>query len=243
MKTVAIIQAHMGSTRLPGKVLMDIVGETMLARVVKRTWQSTLLNEVVVATTVKSTDDKIVAECQYLGVPFFRGDEEDVLDRYYQAALAYQAEAVVRITSDCPLIDPTVVDKVVCAFFKRRPDYSSNCIVRAYPRGLDTEIMSMDSLALACQKANEPYQRVHVTPYIHQNPSLFRLLPITGEADYSHYRWTVDTEEDLAFVRAVYVRLHNRDVFTWQDVLELLVREPWLAEINRDVQQKSVEEL
>ena len=147
MRIVAIIQARMGSTRLPGKVLRDIGGASMLARVVSRARQSKLLDEVLVATTTEPLDEPIVSACQKLGIPVFRGNQEDVLDRYYRAAGAYQAEAVVRITSDCPLIDPEIVDRIVGSFLAERPDYASNTLIRSYPRGLDAEVMSMAALA------------------------------------------------------------------------------------------------
>jgi spore coat polysaccharide biosynthesis protein SpsF len=232
----------MGSTRLPGKVLQDIGGATMLARVVRRAQRATSLSQVVVAATTSPADEAIVAECAHLGVPMFRGDEQDVLDRYYRAAQAYQAQVVVRITSDCPLIDPGVVDKVVAAFLDARPDYASNCLERTYPRGLDTEVMTLAALERAWLQAGEPYQRAHVTPYLHQNPGLFKLLSVTDDRDHSHYRWTVDTPEDLAFVREVYARLGNADSIAWADVLALLEREPALTELNRAIQQKALHE-
>ena len=242
MKVVAVIQARMGSTRLPGKVLKDIGGETMLERVVRRTQRASLLDQIVVATTVEPSDDVIVAECERLGVPIFRGDEQDVLDRYYQAAGAYEAEVVVRITSDCPLIDPKITNRVVRAFLDETPDCASNTLVRTYPRGLDTAVVTTAALARAWREATEPYQRAHVMPYIYQNPDLFRLLSVSGEVDYSHYRWTVDTQEDLDFVRAVYARLGNDDTFGWCDVLEILAQEPELTDLNRHIRQKALEE-
>jgi spore coat polysaccharide biosynthesis protein SpsF len=242
MNIVAIIQARMGSTRLPGKVLKDIGGETMLARVVKRTQRATSLSQVVVATTTSLADAAIVTECVRLKVPVFRGDEEDVLDRYYQAGQAHKADAVVRITSDCPLIDPGVVDQVVQAFLDARPDYASNTLERTYPRGVDTEVVTMTALHRAWREAREPYQRVHVTPYFYQNPQLFRLLSVKADADYSRYRWTVDTSEDLAFVQTVYTRLGNDDAISWRAVLTLLESEPVLAELNRYIQQKELSE-
>ena len=241
-RIIAILQARMGSTRLPGKVLKDIGGKTMLARVVRRAQRATLLDRIVVATTVEPSDDVIVAECQRLGVSIFRGDEQDVLDRYYRAAKAYEAEAVVRITSDCPLIDPEVIDSVVCAFLDKKPDCASNALVRTYPRGLGTSVMTMAALTRTWHEAREPYQRTHVTVYIHQNPGLFRLLAVMGETDYSSYRWTVDTPEDLAFVRAVYAHLGNDDTFSWRDVLEILAQEPELMELNRHIRQKALTE-
>ena len=240
MKIIAIIQARMGSTRLPGKVLQDIGGETMLARVARRTQRASLLDGVLVATTTQTADDAIAAECGRLRLPVYRGSEDDVLDRYYQAAQAAQADAVARITSDCPFIDPAVIDKVVSAFLRERPDYASNFIKRTYPRGLDTEIMRFAALEQAWREAAETYQRAHVTPYIHQQPDKFRLLSVENETDASRYRWTVDTADDLAFARAVYRRLGNDDSFGWLDALALLRREPELAELNRHIQQKSL---
>ncbi len=242
MNLVAIIQARMGSTRLPGKALRDICGRTMLARVVRRTMRSRLVDEVTVATTTKPEDIAIIDECRSLGVRYFRGSEQDVLDRYYGAAREFCADAIVRITSDCPLIDPEIIDQVVQAFLDKKTDYASNILVSTYPRGLDVEVFSMDALEKAYAKASVDYQHVHVTPYLYQNPGLFRLLSVTGDEDYSHYRWTVDTQEDLNLVRAIYQRIDRDDEFSWRDVLELLKKEPNLAEINRHIHQKSLEE-
>jgi len=242
MRVVAIIQARMGSTRLPGKVLRDIRGASMLARVVGRARQSKFLDEILVATTTEPLDDPIVSACRMLETTVFRGSQEDVLDRYYRAALAYKAEAVVRITSDCPLIDPEIVDRVVRSFLEKKPDYASNTLIRSYPRGLDAEVMSMASLAKAWEQSHELYERVHVTPYIYQNPVLFRLLPVKGKEDFSDYRWTVDTPEDLTFIVAVYARLGDRKNFGWRDVLGVLSREPDLVRLNKHAQQKALEE-
>lgn len=242
MRVVAIIQARMGSTRLPGKVLKDIGGESMLARVVRRTQKATLLDQVTVATTTEPSDDAIVTECANLGVPTFRGDEQDVLDRYYQAALTHNADVVVRITSDCPFIDPILIDQAIHSFCSEMPDYASNGLARTYPRGTVPEVIKMDALRQAWREAKEPYQRVHVTPYFYQNPDAFRLLPVTGDADCGDYRWSVDTPEDLEFARAVYARLGNNDSFSWLDMLTLLNEQPNLMNINRHIKQKTLEE-
>jgi len=241
-RVVAIIQARMGSTRLPGKVLMDIAGRTMLARVVERTRRATLLDDLLVATTVTPDDDVIVAECAKLGVGTFRGEEEDVLDRYYRAALQAYASAVVRITSDCPLTDPEVTDRVIGAFLESGADLASNSLERSYPLGLDATVVGMDALAQAWREATKPYERAHVTPFISRNPSRFRIRPVKGDADYSSCRWTVDTREDLEFAGTVYAKLGREGQFTWRDVIALLTREPWIAEINRHVRQKGLEE-
>jgi len=240
MKIAAIIQARMNSSRLPGKVLMDLGGETVLARVVQRIRRTSLVDEIVVATTGSTVDQAIVDECQRLGVSVFRGEENDVLDRYYQAARWMGAEGIVRITSDCPLIDPQITDKTIRSFLDRRPDYASNALERTYPRGLDTEVMTRDALACAWREAEMPYQRAHVTPYFYENPNRFNILAVKGSIDYSDHRWTLDTWEDLAFIRAVYDRLNNDDSFTWHDALVVLQREPELMELNRGVMQKAL---
>lgn len=242
MKIVAIIQAHMGSTRLPGKVLLDLAGEPMLVRDMNRLSRAQTLNEVVVATTVNPADDVIVSLCAERGWLYFRGSEEDVLDRYYRAAMDYEADVVVRITSDCPLIEPEVVDRVVREFLERQPevDYASNTFPkRTFPRGLDTEVFRFDVLEQAWRQDNNPAWREHVTPYIRRNPELFRIHGIMNEVDYSHMRWTVDTAEDLAFVRRIYNHF-GHDQFSWQDVLAVLKEHPEWLKINRNVRQKVV---
>jgi spore coat polysaccharide biosynthesis protein SpsF len=241
MRIVAIIQARMGSTRLPGKVLKDLEGETVLSRVVNRVRRAKLIEEALVATTDRPPDDAIVAECRRCSVKVSRGDQDDVLDRYFRAAQLAKAEVVVRITSDCPLIDPEIADQTVAAFLEARPDYASNALQRTYPRGLDTEAISFDALARAWQQARKPYEREHVTPYIYEHPEAFKILTVTGDADFSGHRWTVDTAEDLEFVRAVYARLKTGE-FSWRDVLALIDREPELMELNRSVMQKALHE-
>ena len=154
MKITAVIQARMGSTRLPGKVLMDLGGKTVLARVVDRLRRATLVNEILVATTDSIADDAIIQECRRIEVSSFRGSENDVLDRYYQAALLTTGEGIVRITSDCPLIDPQIADDTIRSFLDLRPDYASNSLDRTYPRGLDTEVMTRDALACAWREAH-----------------------------------------------------------------------------------------
>lgn len=247
-RVVAIIQARMGSTRLPGKVLLDLSGRTMLGWVVRRARLAGLVDEVVVATTTAPGDEPIVDECRQLAVAWFRGSEHDVVERYHRAAEAYRADVVVRITADCPLIDPEVTDRVIRAFLQHRPDYASNTLRRTYPRGLDTEVFTAAALGRACHEATEPYQRTHVTPYIYQHPECFRLLAVTLpplEEDLSGHRWTVDSWADLHFVRAVYGRIcanAGDDVFSWRDVCRLLADEPSLLTLNRHVRQKQLVE-
>jgi spore coat polysaccharide biosynthesis protein SpsF len=240
MKIVAIIQARMGSTRLPGKVLMDLGGETVLARVLGRLQRAIMIEEIVVATTDSAADDAIIRECERLEVSCFRGSEHDVLDRYYQAARMFAAEVVVRITSDCPVIDPDLVDETIRAFQLQRGDYCSNSFRRTYPRGLDTEVFTMNALEQAWHHAYKPYEREHVTPYLYEHPELFRLVSHQGQVDHSQYRWTLDTEEDLELLRAIYARFGNKDDFRWGEIVRRMEREPELAELNSHVIQKTL---
>lgn len=239
---VAIIQARMNSSRLPGKVLQDVAGRTMLARVVRRVRRATRIDRVVVATTCGAKDDAIVDECCRLGVAWFRASATDVLSRYYYAARAFRAKTIVRITSDCPLIDPGLIDQVVGEFQAVRPDYASNCLQRTWPRGMDTEIMSSAALARAWREADLPYERTHVTPYIYMPPRRFRLHSVRGPEDHSDLRLTVDTPDDLALIRAIHASLNRDDDFTWREAVELLAAEPWLRELNKHSRQKDLVE-
>ena len=243
MKIIAIIQAHMGSTRLPGKVLRDLGGRTMLARVVRRAQRASALSEVTVACSALSQDDVIVEECERLGIRSFRGSDDDVLDRYHGAASAFAPDAIVRITSDCPLIEPEIVDTVMNAFLCSGADYASNTIDRSYPRGLDTEVFKKSCLDRAWKEAREQHQRVHVTPYLYEMPQVFKNIQVRGETDLSDMRWTVDTKEDYEFVSAIYSHFGNRDDFNWRDVLALLEAQPQLNTINRHIRQKALREL
>ena len=241
---VAIIQARMGSKRLPGKVLADIAGEPMLARVVERTRRAERLDETVVATTTAESDGRIVSLCQQRGWPCFRGQENDVLDRYYRTAMEWRAGVVIRITSDCPLIDPELIDALLDFYAQHRPDYASISPTN-FPRGLDCEVMSWAALEAAWKLAREAYQRVHVTPYIYEHPERFRIIEFAhapGEERGRQLRWTVDTAEDLEFVRAIYAKLGGEATFGWRNVLALIDREPALRNINTHICQKSLQE-
>lgn len=243
MRIVAIIQARLGSTRLPGKVLKDIAGEPMLARVVNRTMRAKTLDEVVVATTIESRDDEIANLCELNGWIYSRGREFDVLDRYYESAQAQHANVVVRITSDCPLIDPGIIDLTVRKFIEKvSMDYASNTLPpRTFPRGLDVEVMTFSALEHAWGEDTNSISREHVTPYIYSNPDLFEIMGIKNEKDYSHLRWTVDTQDDLAFVRLVYERFEY-DHFSWHEVISLLGKKPELIDINKFVVEKKSHE-
>lgn len=267
MQTIAIIQARMGSARLPGKVLLDIAGQPMLARVVERARRAKSLDGVAVATTIDSADDPVADFCAGRDYPCYRGSLHDVLDRYYQAARLFKADFIVRLTADCPLIDPGVIDEVVRAFFGRAPtsdqpaasassprfaanlqipaqvDFATNRLPppwhRTYPIGLDTEVCTFQALERAWKEAVQPYHREHVMPYLYEQDGRFRIRLIHHDPDYGTLRWTVDTPQDLELVRQVYARFAGRDDFTWQEVLALFEREPQLAQINAAVRHKS----
>jgi spore coat polysaccharide biosynthesis protein SpsF len=242
MRVIAIVQARMGSTRLPGKVLKQLGGRSVLSWVIERVSQFSRIDSLLIATTVEPADDAVAKEAERCSAEVFRGNENDVLDRYYRGACHAGADVIVRITSDCPLIDPEVSDYTIQKFLDERPDYASNALERTYPRGLDTEVLTFSALERAWREASEPYQRAHVTPYLYQNPDKFRLLSVKGEEDFSGYRWTLDTPEDADFLQEVYTRLGGSVDFSWRDVLGLLQREPALAEKNEHIRQKALRE-
>lgn len=238
MKTVAIIQARLGSTRLPGKVLLPLAGQPMLAHVIERTRRAARVDEVLVATTTNPGDEPLVEFCREFGCALFRGDEQDVLDRYLQAARAHAATNVVRITSDCPLIDPAVIDAVLAALAESDADYASNIAPsRTYPRGLDTEAFPFATLERCWREASEPANREHVTAHIYRHPELFRLTCITHDRDESAHRWTVDTAEDYALAERIYAHFgHNR--FGWEEAIAVVEAHPEWRELNAHVLQK-----
>lgn len=233
----AIIQARIGSTRLPGKVLKQLCGKSILAHDIARIKQAQGVENIIIATTTEPADAAIMAEAEALGVSSFRGPEQDVLTRYYEAARAFNAKTIIRITSDCPLYDGQLLDAMLADFFNC--DYLSNCQTRTYPRGLDTEIMTFAALERAFHEAQAPEEREHVTPYIYRHPELFRLRSFESPRDLSSHRWTLDTPEDWKFIEAVYTRLYpHTPLFTTDDVLSLLAREPQLSAINAHIEQK-----
>ncbi len=243
MNIVAIVQARMNSTRLSGKILLNIKGKPMLWHVVNRLKHSKLINEIVVATTNDKKDDETAIFCEDNKICFYRGKQEDVLDRYYQAARIHNADIVVRITSDCPLIDPVITDKVVSSYLGNREivDYVSNTIKRTYPRGMDTEVMSFQALEKCWQEAKEKHQREHVTPYIYEHPEIFNLSNLENKRNLSDLRLTVDEEKDLELVRKIYIKLYKENnVFFIEDIIKLFENNPDLEEINRDIQQKAL---
>ncbi len=239
MSVVAIIQARMGSSRLPGKVLRDLCGATMLARGIERIRRARTLDNIVVATTTGQEDDAIVAECRRLSVDVHRGSANDVLARYHGAARAASADAIVRITSDCPLIDPRVVDSVV-GMLEGAIDYASNTHdIRSFPRGLDCEVFHRDTLERMARMARSAAAREHVTVFVREHPELFRTAQLVADRDDSDLRWTVDTDADFALVETLYERyaLATHDM-PYEELVRRVRSEPALAAMNSHVQQK-----
>jgi spore coat polysaccharide biosynthesis protein SpsF len=231
----------MTSTRLPGKVMARVRGVTLLERLLNRlSWVRTP-HRTIVATTANRTDDVIVAEAARLGVTAYRGSEDDVLSRFAEAAREHGGEVIVRVTSDCPLMDPAIADEVVRAFFTApKVDYASNTVGRrTFPRGLDVEVFSRQALDTADRDAHDPTDREHVTPFIYRNPDRFSLRSVAQAEDHSAHRWTVDTVEDLRLVIAIVEALEpTNPSFGMRDILDLLARNPELMDINRHVRQK-----
>lgn len=231
---VCIIQARMGSTRLPRKVLKPILEKPMLQHQIERIKHSQLVNKIVIATTIKPEDDPIFELAQKIGVVCFRGSELDVLDRYYQAAKETHADVVIRITGDCPLSDPVVIDETIEYFLKNSADLDYTSKPANYPEGLDMEIFSFKTLEQAWKEATKPSEREHVTPYIYNHPELFRIRSWkNGEGDFSKMHWSVDTQEDFVFVTKIFEALYPiNHFFTKNDVLEFLVKNPDLLSVN-----------
>jgi spore coat polysaccharide biosynthesis protein SpsF len=267
-KIVALIQARMKASRLPGKVLLDIGGKPMLARVVDRTRRSRFVDQVVVATSTEEADDPIKSYCSEQGFDCYRGSLHDVLDRCYQAAKSRSAGVVVRITADCPVIDPLVIDQTLQAFFGMGPqlikesdstkqqftpttesawDFAANRLPppwkRTFPIGLDTEVCTFNALETAWREADQPHQREHVMPFLYENDQRFRVLLVNHDPDYGSLRWTVDTPQDLELLREIFNRFGGRDEFSWLEVLEIFNREPELAGINAGVFHKHYQDV
>jgi spore coat polysaccharide biosynthesis protein SpsF len=245
VKVAAIIQARMGSSRLPGKVLLDLLGHSVLSHVIARVQAARGVDEVVVATTNGRDDDVVASEALRYGARVYRGSADDVLARYRGAALSVQAQAVMRITADCPLLDPELVTAMLTRFRGRAEaggglDYLSNGLVRTYPRGLDAEIFTAAALERCHAQAVRPHEREHVTPYIYGNPALFSIEAYIGTPDRSAHRWTLDTPEDWQLIESIFHNLGNgRTIFPTSSVLSLLEKQPELIGLNARVQQKA----
>ncbi|WP_066051377.1 cytidylyltransferase domain-containing protein [Robertmurraya korlensis] len=242
MKVVAIIQARMGSTRLPGKVLKKVRNKSLLEYQLERVKKATLLHDIVIATTINKRDEEIVNFCKARSIPYYRGSEEDVLTRYYEAARMCNADVIVRLTSDCPLVDPSIIDRNVAEFLSDPSlDYVSNTIERTYPRGMDIEVFSISTLERLRREATSPSEREHVTSFLTRNPNMFQIKQVKQSNDDSQYRLTVDTQEDFFVIKNVIENLYmNSPMFSTEEVVNYLKKMPDIVKINQDIKQKEL---
>ncbi|MBI2010380.1 MAG: glycosyltransferase family protein [Candidatus Chisholmbacteria bacterium] len=240
---VAIIQARMGSTRFPGKVLKLILGKPMLERMLERVQRAKLIDQVVVATTTNIQDDSITRLTDSLNISSFRGSEPNVLNRFYQAAKKFKATVVVRLTADCPVIDPELIDKTIKLFHRGKYDYvSTRTLTENYPRGMDVEVMTFRSLSSANRYASSAFQREHVTPYIYSKPQKFSLKAVPRSHPHfnTSIRLTVDQPADLKLIRLIFKHFYPANShFDYTDIFNLFKRHPRLSHINRHVVQAS----
>lgn len=247
MKVVCLVQARVGSTRLPGKILKEICGKTILHHEIDRLKKCKEIDEIVIATTDKKDDDKIVNEAKKLSVKYFRGSENDVLSRFYYAAKENNADIIVRVTSDCPCIDFEILDKMLIYFkdkYKEKQiDYLSNTINRTYPRGYDIEIFTFSALEKSYINAEKEYEREHVTPYIYDKTNNFLKLSFENKDDYSEYRVTLDTIEDFIVIKNIFENLYYKNpYFKLNDVVQYLNNNLHIVDINKHIEQKKLGE-
>ena len=239
LNIVTVVQARTGSTRLPKKVMMSICGEPLLLRMIERVRSANLAGTVVVATSTNKDDDVIEELCSAHNIDIFRGHPDDLLDRHYKTGLKYKADAIVKIPSDCPLIDPRIIDRIIKYFIDNRDkyDFASNLHPATYPDGNDVEIMKFSVLEDAWKFATKQFEREHTTPYIWENTDKFNIGNVrwsTGLDFSSTHRWTIDYEEDYVFIRSIYEELYpGRKMFSIYDILNLLADKPFLSEINK----------
>lgn len=233
-RTIAIVQARMGSTRLPGKVLADLAGRPLLGHLLERVRRSNV-DEIVVATTTLPADDMLADWVDHSGLAStYRGSADDVLERFYHAAMTYQADLIVRVTADDPLKDAQIINHALALLQDGRVyDYCSNTLVPSYPEGLDIEVFTLAALSAAHLHAQLPSEREHVTPYIWKHPEIFRLYNFSHEKNLSAWRWTVDKPADLEFMRAVFSGMRDNQAMAYRDVISYLEQHPEIQEINQ----------
>ena len=230
---IAILQARVSSTRLPGKVLKPILGKPMLQHQVERILKSKKIDKLVIATSNDSSDEAIYKLCKTIKIDCYRGSLDNVLDRFYWTAKRYNPTSIVRLTGDCPLIDPFFIDELINFYMDENCDYASNCLEPTLPDGLDAEIFTFKALEKAWKEAELPSEREHVTPYINSNPDIFRVRSWKYKIDLSHMRWTVDEKEDFELVKKIYEQLYNTiPDFNTDDILNLLKKYQDLTQIN-----------
>lgn len=231
----------MGSTRLPGKILKTVNGKPLLEYQLERVKQVKNIDQIVIATTIEKQDQPIVDFCESIGVDYYRGSEKDVLSRYYEAGKKFNGDIILRLTSDCPLIDPKTIDVTLQHYLNNTYDYVSNTIVRTFPRGLDTEVFSVDSLHKAYEEATLERDREHVTSYLYTHPEIFKIGYITSPKDYSAHRWTVDTIDDFQLIELILTKMYKPDeTFHFEDVIEVINKHPEWFYLNAHIEQKKI---
>ncbi|MCK9280012.1 MAG: glycosyltransferase family protein [Melioribacteraceae bacterium] len=242
MNKVVIVQARLGSTRLPAKILKDLSGKPVLYHVLERIKKAKLVDDIVVATTDLDNDEPLVEYLRENKIYYYRGSSDDVLSRYYEAAFQYKADIIIRITSDCPLIDPEVIDSIIKIYLENNKyDYVSNTIMRTFPRGLDVELLTFAALKKSFYGAEQKSEREHVTPYIYNNREIFNVFNFASKTDLSYLRWTLDTPEDYQLIKVIYDSLYKEgEIFTTEEVLTLFHNLPELIEINKHIEQKKL---
>ena len=237
----AIIQARMGSSRLPGKIMLDLAGRPVLWHVIDRVNYSKYVNKIVVATSIESKNDEVRHFCDKNSVLCFSGSEDDVLDRFYNAAINNSIsddDIIIRITADCPLIDPNIIDKTIERFLEVNADYASNTVIPTYPDGLDCEVMRFSALSKAWEDAKLKSEREHVTPYIRNHPELFKITSIENDEDISSLRWTLDEKEDYQLIKLIYDELYEENnIFLMDDILDFAKSNPNIKDINSRYQR------
>lgn len=242
-KVIAIIPTLFGSRRLPGKALIDIMGKPILQHIIERLKRCQLIDQIVLAIADEK-DSPILAFAEKHKIEHFVGDRQNILDRFYRTAEKYGADVIVRICHDKAMIDPQIVDKIIRFYLsnEKKLDYVSNTLIPSYPQGQALEVFSLETLRFAWQNAKQPYQKEHVTIYIYEHPEIFRIANVKNDKNLFHMRWTVDEKEDLEFVREIYKRLYkNGKIFSMEDILALLKKEPKLMEINKHIKPKALE--
>jgi len=232
-----IVQARMGSSRLPGKVMKKIIDGYLLDYVIKQLLSSKKIQKIIVATTDLVEDNVICNHLRSQKIDFFRGSSEDVLDRYYECAKQYQVDVIVRITADNPLIDPNIVDLTINKYENQKCDLATNTITRTFPYGTEVEVFSLKALEKAWKFAKKPSEREHVTPYFYNNPTKFKIHHVQNQKNLSTFRWTVDQIEDFVLVQKIVSKI-NKNPILMNDVIHLLTKEPELLDINKNVKHK-----
>ena len=242
MKINAIVQARCGSTRFPNKVFADINGKPLLWHVISRLGYSEHIDNIIIATTVNKKDDIIEAWCCSEGIKCFRGSENDVLNRYYSASVAYPSDIIVRVTADDPFKEPAVIDKVISKLLDEKLDLATNNFPPSFPEGLDCEAFTFKVLEMMEKATQDSYEREHVTQYVYHNPDKFKIGNVVSDIPLSSYRWTIDNQEDYDMVKTIYTKRKrgSNDILLMREILEILKENPEIAQINSSVKRSAM---